>query len=95
MLAANILQTGTFGSHPDNMEQRRRPVEEPYEVPILDSPAFESWEASTLVYQDEGEFDAPQVLHGHQHVIEDGYVLAMKAQKAFKANQRPQAEINL
>ena len=40
-----------------------------------------------LVDEDEAKLDAPEVLDGDDHVVEDGHVLAVKTEESLKCNE--------
>ena len=62
----------------------------PAAVPTLPAAAAAA-ALDPLVDEDEGELDAPQVLDGHEHVVEDGDVLAVEAEEALERCQRTEA----
>ena len=41
-----------------------------------------------LVHEDETKLDASEVLDSHDHVVEDGHVLAVEAEEAFERDER-------
>ena len=45
-----------------------------------------------MVHEYEGELDVPEVLHGHDHVVEHHHLAAVDAEQALEGGQGAQLE---
>lgn len=64
-----------------------------WQIPVVDMSMSDLSRALSLTFalcQDESELDRSQILHHHDHVVEDGDVLAMHREQSFKQDERPE-----